>query len=280
MIDGIYAFDLLVPVHPLLPGAWTCSCGATLGPCTPLRDCRTKSDAHAGCRAKAEAERTAKATAEFEAVIATWLQVCNQYADTPAVLAVLNLHQPTLGHASVECEYCERYDGMEGTEQAPWPCPTYAAVRDALDRSDVDACNDAPVKAEALPEVGSIVHLWREEIGCSDRRVTAHFPADGDVAAGLVLGRTDESTALDYWPRDFAQYLTRTHDESRTEPGSWHWPHNDDGQDAEPEPDAPAPNITINISGSVLSERDLRDAIQQEIGKAFSQTSRRRQYRL
>jgi hypothetical protein len=261
--DGIYAFDLLVPVRPLLPGVWTCSCGAILGPYTPLRHCRTKPDAHAGCRAKAEAERTARATAEFDAAIAAWRQVCDQYADTPAVLAVLNLHQPTLGHASAECDHCEQYDGMEGTEQAPWPCPTYAAVRDAPDRSDVDACNDVPVKAEALPKVGETVHVWAKDgaPGCTPMHVVGYLGGRVIPAAGLYLQGFCATAAS-----PIRRYSSPSHDETRTEPCSWHYPCGGDGRDAEPEPDAPGPvSVTINVSGSVLSERDLADTLRKII---------------
>lgn len=264
MTDGIYAFDLLVPVRPLFPGFWTCSCGATLGPYTPLRDCRTKPDAHAGCRAKVEAERTARAAAEFEAAIAAWRQAGDQYADTPAVLAVLNLHQPTLGHASAECEHCERYDGMEGTEQVPWPCPTYAAIRDttaernATDSGADDA--DMSVKAEALPEVGETVHVWRKSgkiAGCCPMQVVGHCATESGTALALAGPLP--------WSPEFEQLLTSIHDETRTEHASWHWPCEGD-RDAEPEPDALAPvNVTINVSGSVLSERDLRDVIRKQL---------------
>jgi hypothetical protein len=257
MTDGIYAFDLLLPVRPLLPWAWTCPCGATLGPYTPLRDCRTKPDAHAGCRAKAEAERTARATAEFEAAIAAWRQVCDQYADTPAVLVVLNLHQPTLGHASAECEHCERYDG---TEQVPWPCPTYVAVRDAT-AAEPDACADAPDAAEVLPEVGSIVHVWRPDDvlgGCAPLRVAGHHTTAPGVDTILILDGPLP------WNGRTAQYLTMIHDEKLAEHGSWHWPCDGD-QEAEPEPRPLAPTtltIELDIRGATtINHTELQAVI-------------------
>jgi hypothetical protein len=129
----------------------------------------------------------------------------------------------------------------------------------------VDDSASEPVEAEPLPEVGETVHLWRENAPCTVALVKGHLPADGDIIpAGLILGRADERLLDCSWPR-YSRFLTRTHDETRTESGSWHWPHDDGGQDAEPEPKPPAPSITINVSGSVLSERDLRDAIQQQL---------------
>ena len=143
-------------------------------------------------------------------------------------------------------------------------CMTLNECRDRIGEPpvvDTDACAEMPVKAEALPEVGSVVHLWRDGdnyTGCTLMPVAQHLPADDDDPGGLLLG---PALRPDRWPHDFTHWLTRTHDETRTQSGSWHWPCDDDGQDAEPEPKLSAPNITINFAGSVLSERDLRDMI-------------------
>jgi hypothetical protein len=125
----------------------------------------------------------------------------------------------------------------------------------------VDDSASEPVEAEALPEVGETVHIWQKSSGsvdCTPMRVAAHTHVTLTAnPSGLALNDPDG-------PTRFALYYTADHDESRTEPGSWHWPHDDD-QDADPEPKPPAPSITINVHGSVLSERDLRDAIQQQL---------------
>lgn len=134
---------------------------------------------------------------------------------------------------------------------------THNQYRDSIGERRVEGdCADAPVKAEALPEVGDTVHVWRvsgEIAGCCPMRVAGRCA--NQLAAGLAL----EGPLP--WSPEFKQLLTCIHDETRTEHGSWHWPC--DGQDVEPEP-KPAPNITINVSGSVLS-----DVIQQQINKQF-----------
>lgn len=92
-----------------------------------------------------------------------------------------------------------------------------------------DDCADAPVKAEALPEVGASVHMWRETadgVGCTLMPVIQHITAEGDFPAGLLLSRAVDP---DRWPNDWTQWITRTHDETRSTSGSWHYPCEDGG---------------------------------------------------
>lgn len=125
-----------------------------------------------------------------------------------------------------------------------------------------DDSAEAPVKAERLPEVGEMVHIWRPDDvlgGCAPLRVAEHRATPPGVDTVLILDGPLP------WTDDVVQWLTQTHDETCTEVGSWHWPCGDD-QDAAPEPEKPAPlTMTINVSGSVLSQRDLRDEIQKQM---------------
>jgi muconolactone delta-isomerase len=135
---------------------------------------------------------------------------------------------------------------------------TLNQYRDSIGEHQVDGdcCAEAPVEAEALPEVGEMVHVWRKSgkiAACCPMRVAGRCATDSGVALALAGPLP--------WSPEFEQLLTSVHDETRTKHASWHWPCDGDGQDAEPEPKPPAPNITINVSGSVLSERDLRDMI-------------------
>ena len=126
---------------------------------------------------------------------------------------------------------------------------------------DTDCCADVPVKAEALPEVGETVHVWRKSgkiAGCCPMRVAGHCATESGVALALAGPLP--------WSPEFEQLLTSTHDETRTEHASWHWPCGGDDPDAAPKPDAPTPvSVTINVSGSVLSDRDLRDLIRKHL---------------
>jgi hypothetical protein len=135
----------------------------------------------------------------------------------------------------------------------------------------VDDSADEPVEAEALPEVGSVVHLWRDGdnyTGCTLMPVAQHLPADDDDPGGLLLG---PAVRPDRWPHDFTHWLTRTHDETRTQSGSWHYADHGDGRDVEPEPVKPAPpTVTINISAAVMSPADIADAINKQMRAAWS----------
>ena len=126
-----------------------------------------------------------------------------------------------------------------------------------------DCCAEAPIKAEALPEVGDIVHVvtLADTPTCLPMQVKAH---SSSCPGALLLGSTDRALLLAAVP-DWGDYESLTHDESRTESGSWHYADHGDGRDVEPEPVKPAPTITINVSGSLPSTNDLRDLIQKQM---------------
>lgn len=126
-----------------------------------------------------------------------------------------------------------------------------------------------PDQVEGAPKTGDRLHLWSAKYGCLAGAVERHMV----FGPGLLI-RVD----LRDFPLD--SLVADSHDESRTANGSWHWPCSGDGHAAEPTPDAPAPNITINVHGTVLNEHDLRDAIQKQIGMTISQSwARQGQYR-
>lgn len=79
-------------------------------------------------RAVAEARRAAwkaESDRKHAAAVAEWQQVRERHADSPTVLAVLDIHQPT-EDGSLECQECEHADQL-----VSWPCSTYEAIRDA-----------------------------------------------------------------------------------------------------------------------------------------------------
>ena len=132
-----------------------------------------------------------------------------------------------------------------------------------------DCCAESPVKAEALPEVGETVHVWRKSgkiADCCPMRVAGRCATDSGVALALAGPLP--------WSPEFEQLLTSVHDETRTEHASWHWPCEGDDQDAEPEPDAPAPiSVTFNFDTPVLNERWLRESVDRALRQATSDTS-------
>jgi hypothetical protein len=73
-------------------------------------------------RARWQAERDAK----HAAAVAEWEQVRQRYADSPAVLAVLDIHQPT---DDLECDH--PVAGYEAWAE-DWPCGTYQAIKGAV----------------------------------------------------------------------------------------------------------------------------------------------------
>lgn len=136
--SGVNAFDLEAPTRSLLAA---CSdprdcdvCGRPLPiwseSIRPFRQQRP--DGHASCRARLEAERKAAAEAEFAEASSDWDRQYARHAESPALLAVLNLHYPALDSKrhSVGCAECREYDGCDGTEPVLWPCDTHTAVID------------------------------------------------------------------------------------------------------------------------------------------------------
>lgn len=88
-------------------------------PPTPEQVAASK-ERYAQYRAEQEAQRVA--------AIAEWESVRERYADSPAVLAVLEIHQPTVD-GSLECQH--PVYGYE-SDAEDWPCSTYEAIRDAV----------------------------------------------------------------------------------------------------------------------------------------------------
>ena len=128
---------------------------------------------------------------------------------------------PTMAHIGVDhCPVCE------------------LVALNALQRDQ--ARQDEPAQADPLPEVGGIVHLWRDTadgVGCTSMPVLQHLAAEDDLPAGLLLSRAADP---DRWPEDWTQWITRTRDETRTTSGSWHYPCDGDGcLKTEPEPETP-----------------------------------------
>lgn len=78
--------------------------------------------------AERKARREAERAAAYEAAVAEWEQVRARHADSPAVLAVLDIHQPD-DDGRLECQH--PVSGWE-SDQEEWPCSTYVAIRDAV----------------------------------------------------------------------------------------------------------------------------------------------------
>ncbi len=59
------------------------------------------------------------------AAVAEWQRIRERYDYSPAMLAVLDIHQPSRD-GWPECQECEHADQL-----VSWPCSTYEAIRDA-----------------------------------------------------------------------------------------------------------------------------------------------------
>ncbi len=68
---------------------------------------------------------TADATAE-------WRTTHHTLAGNPVADAVLNLHQPEKSWNAVTCTLCMTDNGSDEAAAAPWPCPTYLAIQEAM----------------------------------------------------------------------------------------------------------------------------------------------------
>lgn len=105
---------------------------STCGVCgEPIAPFDFTSDSHADCVRIAADRRKAAALAAYETARAEWQAVRDQYADTPALGAVLDLHAPALGYDGAVCGECDVPDGAGGSMYYPWSCPTFDAIRDA-----------------------------------------------------------------------------------------------------------------------------------------------------
>lgn len=74
-------------------------------------------------RAAYEADRRKR----HAAAVAEWQQVRDRHADSPAIVAVLDIHKPS-PDGSLECTH--PVSGWEADAEG-WPCSTYEAIRDA-----------------------------------------------------------------------------------------------------------------------------------------------------
>lgn len=77
------------------------------------------------------------------------------------------------------------------------------------------------------PALDERVHVWLREHGCRPGVVDGHVtdqPTGGNVIAIRI--KLDERTD------DCSHRITPFHDESRQTSGSWHWPHDDEPDDA------------------------------------------------
>lgn len=113
---------------------------------------------------------------------------------------------------------------------------------------------DEPVKMLRRPVVGDRVHFVSGRDGACYDSLVKRIEDDGKLYLFVHIADS---------PIHIPNIMGDNTDHQRC---TWHWPCGGDEQPAEPEPDAPAPTtITINVHGSVLSERDLRDAIEKQM---------------
>jgi hypothetical protein len=125
-----------------------------------------------------------------------------------------------------------------------------------------DDCADAPVKTEALPALDETVHVWAKDgaPGCTPMHVVGYLGGRVIPAAGLYLQGFCATAAS-----PIRRYSSPSHDETRTEPCSWHYPCGGDDHAAEPEPRPLEPTtvtIELNISGGcTIDPADLQAVI-------------------
>jgi hypothetical protein len=149
---------------------------------------------------------------------------------------------------------------------------TLNQYRDSIGEHQVDGdcCASEPAGPKPrlqpipAPDPGDVVHYAsflvpdRAPI-CIDASVTEINPV-GTVVLNSPPGSTDRIVIVD------VEYDCQQH-----KAGTWHWPCSGD-RAVTPESEPPGPvNVTVNVSGSVLSERDLRDTIR----KIFTDDARR-----
>lgn len=117
--QGIRAFDLVAPIKTMVPLRSPLLWGADL----------------TAARARAEAEKKAlraRLEAEETAARAEWKALCDRVAATPALAAVLTIHNPWCGPYDdhVGCAECIEADSYESTRNVDWPCDTYKAIKE------------------------------------------------------------------------------------------------------------------------------------------------------
>jgi hypothetical protein len=85
--------------------------------------------------ARRKAERFAAISAALALAVQDWDAVASRHlgASGAVAAAVLMLHHPEANEwaGRVGCRECREADGCDGTEPVEWPCPTYAAIKEA-----------------------------------------------------------------------------------------------------------------------------------------------------
>lgn len=152
----------------------------------------------------------------------------------------LNDYRRSLGfHASCAVAHTDHQGN-------PIPCPDAAPGSDAF----------------SWPAVGDKVHVWLRDHGCLASTVDAHVKdaiIGGDmVGLGIRLDRPFGDAEL----RVYGVYSI--FDPTMQLDGSWHYPHDDEPADSEPEGPNPV-NVSINVHGTVVAERQLRDLVERLI---------------
>jgi hypothetical protein len=95
-------------------------------------ECHNAAVARERQRREAEEQRIADLNAALAEATTDWAYVrilacCDAWRAVPA----LDLHRPTHEYDGIVCQHCEEADGLEGTQQVAWPCPTYVAIKGA-----------------------------------------------------------------------------------------------------------------------------------------------------
>lgn len=183
-------------------------------------------------------QRAERAKAEQEAALveavdqwATFWE--NRCADQPLARAVLDLHRPVAGCQRVDCAHCEQSDGMEATENVPWPCATYKALT-------------------STPKVGDAVDFMVPAGRCRAATVVAAAPHG---SADLKIPHGGTVHGVEY-------------DSTRSTPLTWHWPCGS-GWSAEADPTEPAPSmVTVNMLGSFGTEQDIAKVVRDALLRA------------
>lgn len=119
---GIRPFDLTVPTQPLAP------------PWKPLRFDPAQIEANARRFEAERREREERARQASEVAVDEWTEFRARHADNLVAGAVLDIHQPVVEYYRVVCEECKESD-LDDTVGVEWPCPTYAAMKEATDRA-------------------------------------------------------------------------------------------------------------------------------------------------
>jgi hypothetical protein len=148
----------------------------------------------------------------------------------------------------------------DASDLRPGPC----TLNEWRAQQGIDPVPETP--EQGWPAIGDKVHVWLADEGCWPGTVEGHIT--DAVSGGNTVGL---SINLDQPAGQFKLRFSKVFDPTVQAEGSWHWPH-DDEQPATPMPDAPAPvTVNVHIDGSVLSEKNLQDAIASQLGRIAAQ---------